>query len=628
MKASIFRRLAAGVLSCALLCTTSLAAGQINWGDQQFFVEDEVFQTRLFQQGMESLLEQAMEENYTEAQFSQALNQLIQQVRDSGAIEEEQEHQISPEEMAQAQYDFDPATGTIRKVTVTKNAPMLDIPQTINGVTVRAIGPYAINGLSVVSILLPQTIEELDCVIVANCPQLKAIDYYTDLTKTTARIYENCPQLLSPAINPMTPYHEWESKPVYTKKNGTYVLSDTYLNLPQTLMTALEVFQGDGSGMQWDRQLTRAEAITLLIRLLGMEEEARAAASQPCPFPDVPDWAKGYVNLGYRLGMVAGVDDGSLFGPSRLCDGQQLCTMLLRLTDLKENTDFSWSTAIGDMRNLVDRSRALTGESDRLLDNTLFALLYNSPFTRELACALLYRALSVPVDGGVTSLGDKLCAEYGLSTSLLARYNVRLTPAALNSRVADSVGENQNLLYALLVMMDDEAKDQAVEAARPEIPQEVAAMAQSIITGLTSDYDKAQAICFWVANHIAYDYDTYEGRADDPQDALSVLRNRRAICGGYAQLTKAMLWAVDIPALYVLNGTSGSAVHAWNEIYVDGRWLPVDNTWSSRLQYRNGAVTGETVDSLYYFDNAYEDFYNGHSLSTLWIVPITSRYFY
>ena len=76
--------------------------------------------------------------------------------------------------------------------------------------------------------------------------------------------------------------------------------------------------------MQWDRQLTRVEAITLLIRLLGMAQEAQAAASQPCPFPDVPDWARGYVNLGHQLGMVAGVDDGSRFGPSRLCDGQQL----------------------------------------------------------------------------------------------------------------------------------------------------------------------------------------------------------------------------------------------------------------------------------------------------------------
>ncbi|MBM6926979.1 transglutaminase domain-containing protein [Pseudoflavonifractor phocaeensis] len=633
MKASIFRRLAAGVLSCALLCTTSLAAFQVSWNGKQYPVDDRVTQSVMFQPMLDDLMIKAARNEYTDDQFADALDLMVRAIIASDdSLGLEPDDGTDPDVLAQASYDFDPATGTIRKVTVTKNAPLLDIPQTIDGVTVRAIGPYAMTGLQVEEIALPITIEELDQVIVANCPLLTAISYYDTETRVSARIYENCPLLAANGLNLYAPYVEQDIAFIYRFDDEaiTYIYTGENADRPKGLMTDMEVFQGDGSGMQWDRQLTRAEAITLLIRLLGMEEEARAAASQPCSFPDVPDWAKGYVNLGYQLGMVAGVDDGSLFGPSRLCDGQQLCTMLLRLTDLKENTDFSWSTAIGDMRNLVDRGRALNPQGLQNVDNTLFAALYNAPFTRELACALLYRALSIPVDGGANSLGDKLCVEYGLSTSLLARYNVRLTPAALNGRVADSVGENEILLYSLLVMMDDQAKDEAVsKVVGREVPAEIADLTQSIITGLTSDYDKAQAICFWIVNHIAYDQDTYEGRANDPQDALSVLRNRRGVCEGYAALTWAMMVAADIPVLTVTNQfpfeLSG---HAWNEIYVDHRWMSVDNTWSSQLQYRNGVTTGKLVSFLAQFDISYEKFYCGHSLNPFWTMTIPNTYFY
>ena len=52
---------------------------------------------------------------------------------------------------------------------------------------------------------------------------------------------------------------------------------------------ASRVFRGDQSGaLNWDDTLTRAEAVTMIIRLMGLDEEAQAAASRPCPFTDVP----------------------------------------------------------------------------------------------------------------------------------------------------------------------------------------------------------------------------------------------------------------------------------------------------------------------------------------------------
>lgn len=71
------------------------------------------------------------------------------------------------------------------------------------------------------------------------------------------------------------------------------------------------ILLGDSSGdMRWMEEFTRAEAATILIRLMGLEEEAQAAANDPSPFTDVPAWANGYVNLAYEKGVVNGIGNG------------------------------------------------------------------------------------------------------------------------------------------------------------------------------------------------------------------------------------------------------------------------------------------------------------------------------
>ncbi len=68
--------------------------------------------------------------------------------------------------------------------------------------------------------------------------------------------------------------------------------------------------------------------------------------------------------------------------------------------------------------------------------------------------------------------------------------------------------------------------------------------------------------------------------------AETVLLERRAICSGYAELTVALLQALGIPTITVSgssHGASGSwSNHAWNEAYVDGHWIIIDNTWGMK----------------------------------------------
>lgn len=53
------------------------------------------------------------------------------------------------------------------------------------------------------------------------------------------------------------------------------------------------------------RAMTRSEAVTMLVRLLGRENEALSGKWET-PFTDVPAWAEPYVGLAYENGLTTG----------------------------------------------------------------------------------------------------------------------------------------------------------------------------------------------------------------------------------------------------------------------------------------------------------------------------------
>lgn len=201
---------------------------------------------------------------------------------------------------------------------------------------------------------------------------------------------------------------------------------------------ASRVLRGDASGnLNWEQPLTRAEAATMVVRLMGLEEQAEAARSKPSPFTDVPDWANGYINTAYAEGLANGVGNGC-FDPSGPCQVQDFITMLYRLTHLKEGSDFSWDTALKD---LVEDTKALDsyrggGWQVNISFGTQAAMLENyfqngGPFTREAACDVIYFMLNIKAGPDDESLGDLLSAGYGMSDLLLFNHSVRRTGYAL-----------------------------------------------------------------------------------------------------------------------------------------------------------------------------------------------------
>ena len=148
---------------------------------------------------------------------------------------------------------------------------------------------------------------------------------------------------------------------------------------------------------------------------------------------------------------------------------------------------------------------------------------------------------------------------------------------------------------------------------------EILARANAITDGLDDDYAKALAIHDWVCDHIAYDFDVLYQRSEcGDTSAIGTLKSGRSVCEGYTNLTVALLRAAGIPAKkvsgYALGATAENAFpadalngtcktnHAWNEAYVNGRWIIMDTTWDSDNDYEYGRMTsaGGCYSHLYY----------------------------
>jgi len=145
---------------------------------------------------------------------------------------------------------------------------------------------------------------------------------------------------------------------------------------------ALGLFQGTGEGedgkpiYDLDRAPTRHEAVTMLVRILGKEEEA-LSGTWDMPFTDVANWAKPYVGYAYANGLTSGTSDTTYSGNNTVTATQYL-TFVLRALGYDSERDFKWNKAweLSDEIGLTDgRYNADTTE---FLRGDVAIISYNS----------------------------------------------------------------------------------------------------------------------------------------------------------------------------------------------------------------------------------------------------------
>lgn len=178
-----------------------------------------------------------------------------------------------------------------------------------------------------------------------------------------------------------------------------YAAADEALTAAQEL-NALGLFSGTGTDEQGnplyelERQPTRQESITMLVKLLGGTEEALKGGWNT-PFIDVDNWAKDWVGYAYNKGLTAGIS-ATTFGANDKTTTAQFLTFVLKALGYDANSDFSWDNAWP----LAEQVGLSNGEYNA---QTIFA--------RGDMALISYRALSAKPKGSDKTLSEVLFGE-------------------------------------------------------------------------------------------------------------------------------------------------------------------------------------------------------------------------
>jgi transglutaminase/protease-like cytokinesis protein 3 len=110
-------------------------------------------------------------------------------------------------------------------------------------------------------------------------------------------------------------------------------------------------------------------------------------------------------------------------------------------------------------------------------------------------------------------------------------------------------------------------------------------LARALTRDLKDDLSKFRAIYRWVAENIEYNISYRTAKAE------KTFRKKKAVCVGYSNLLCGMCEAVGIKcekisgfskhSLYDINKTYKKPDHAWNAIFLSGKWQLCDVTWSA-----------------------------------------------
>jgi hypothetical protein len=122
-------------------------------------------------------------------------------------------------------------------------------------------------------------------------------------------------------------------------------------------------------------------------------------------------------------------------------------------------------------------------------------------------------------------------------------------------------------------------------------------LSYALCEGLTEDAEKVQRIYDYIVEVISYDY----AKAEDVEkgvlsgyipDVDQVLSEKKGICFDYSALFASMLRAQEIPARLVIgNVQPENILHAWNQIYVNGKWVWMDATFGPDSRHSENDYT-------------------------------------
>ena len=138
-----------------------------------------------------------------------------------------------------------------------------------------------------------------------------------------------------------------------------------------------------------------------------------------------------------------------------------------------------------------------------------------------------------------------------------------------------------------------------------EMRSAITLQAEEITADCTTDAERIEAVAFWVAGSVGYDYDyyTHQSKSYPDTDPYTVLEKRYTVCAGYSNTCEYLLQCLGIPCV-----KAASLDHDYNLAYDGERWVIFDATWMSNGRYEYGELSFSGEISSFWYDVNYENY--------------------
>ncbi|XP_055501874.1 kyphoscoliosis peptidase isoform X3 [Leucoraja erinacea] len=167
-------------------------------------------------------------------------------------------------------------------------------------------------------------------------------------------------------------------------------------------------------------------------------------------------------------------------------------------------------------------------------------------------------------------------------------------------------------MYNLKSMKMNVAEFEALDVYACKVPpmDSVEALVQNLLQYASTDLEKIRAIWMWICCHIEYDVKGYHNKDHLHSDACDVLKSGKAVCAGYSGLFCEMCSFADIQCTEIAGYSKGynyevgkkfkgDSDHAWNAVFLEGKWHLLDSTWGA----------GHVNETCTKFTHKYVEFY-------------------
>ncbi len=209
--------------------------------------------------------------------------------------------------------------------------------------------------------------------------------------------------------------------------------------------------------------------------------------------------------------------------------------------------------------------------------------------------------------------------------------NIERVNGKLVFKKSDAVENNYEVYNSLLAPEYYLSKAQLSQEEYTAIRK----LSDEICKGLTTDYEKVRAMHDWIARHVYYNFD-YKDLGGGEQEGFNVdtsaliILHRFTQCWGMSILLTDMCRIQGIPATKVVGPIRHNAMtdqfdvdtnnHAWNVVFVNGKWMVVDSTWDNKNELRDGIFKSLAPVSEYFNmeldvlsnDHRFDYFREGH----------------